>query len=58
MAEPSVMRSYPFGPIVGLEIDPVYFRLQEHEPLSRVRLPYGDGGLAAGSLRRCPCGIG
>jgi len=40
----SVVRSYPFGPIVGLEIDPMYFWLQEHEPLSRVQLPYGDEG--------------
>ena len=38
------VRSYPFGPIVGLEIDPVYFWLQEHEPLSRVKLPYGQEG--------------
>jgi cytochrome P450 len=40
----SVVRSYPFGPVVGLEIDPLYFWLQEHEPLSRVKLPYGDEG--------------
>jgi cytochrome P450 len=39
-----VVRSYPFGPIVGFEIDPMYFWLQEHEPLSRVKLPYGDEG--------------
>ena len=39
-----VVRSYPFGPLNGLEIDPTYFWLQEHEPLSRVKLPYGDEG--------------
>ena len=38
------VRSYPFGPITGLEIDPMYFWLQEHEPLSRVKLPYGEEG--------------
>lgn len=38
------VRSYPFGPIAGLEIDPMYFWLQEHEPLSRVKLPYGEMG--------------
>jgi cytochrome P450 len=43
-AAASVVRSYPFGPVVGLEIDPMYFWLQEHEPLSRVKLPYGDQG--------------
>jgi cytochrome P450 len=39
-----VVRSYPFGPLNGLEIDPTYFWLQEHEPLARVKLPYGDEG--------------
>jgi cytochrome P450 len=39
-----VVRSYPFGPLDGLEIDPMYFWLQEHEPLARVKLPYGDEG--------------
>lgn len=37
-----VVRSYPFGPLDRLEIDPMYAWLQEHEPLSRVQLPYGD----------------
>jgi cytochrome P450 len=37
-----VVRSYPFGPVNRLEIDPMYAWLQEHEPLSRVQLPYGD----------------
>jgi hypothetical protein len=39
-----VVRSYPFGPVDRLEIDPMYFWLQEHEPLARVKLPYGDEG--------------
>ena len=39
-----VARPYPFGPVTGLEIDPMYFWLQEHEPLSRVKLPYGEEG--------------
>jgi hypothetical protein len=39
-----VVRSYPFGPLNGLEIDPMYFWPQEREPLSRVKLPYGDEG--------------
>lgn len=43
-ADAPVVRSYPFGPVTGLEIDPMYFWLQDHEPLSRVRLPYGDEG--------------
>jgi cytochrome P450 len=37
-----VVRSYPFGPVVRLEIDPMYNWLREHEPMSRVKLPYGD----------------
>jgi cytochrome P450 len=39
-----MVRTYPFGPLNGLEIDPTYFWLQEHEPLARVKLPYGDEG--------------
>jgi cytochrome P450 len=39
-----VVRSYPFGQVDRLEIDPMYFWLQEHEPLPRVRLPYGAEG--------------
>jgi cytochrome P450 len=39
-----MVRSYPFGPVRGLEIDPMYFWLQEHEPLARVKLPYGEEG--------------
>ncbi|MET8847869.1 cytochrome P450 [Amycolatopsis sp. NPDC004625] len=36
------VRSYPFGPAIGLEIDPLYGRLRDEEPLARVKLPYGD----------------
>jgi cytochrome P450 len=39
-----VVRSYPFGAVDRLEIDPMYAWLRENEPLSRVRLPYGDEG--------------
>src|SRR5436309_1428140 len=42
MADNTTVRSYPFGPIHALEIDPMYFWLQDHEPLARVKLPYGD----------------
>ena len=44
MADAPVVRSYPFGPVNGLDIDPKYAWLQEHEPLARVRLPYGEEG--------------
>ena len=44
MVDATVVRSYPFGPLNGLEIDPTYFWLQEHEPLARVKLPYGEEG--------------
>jgi cytochrome P450 len=44
MADTTMVRSYPFGPIHGLVIDPMYFWLQEHEPLARVKLPYGEEG--------------
>ncbi|MEU0884278.1 cytochrome P450 [Lentzea sp. NPDC005914] len=37
-------RSYPFGPVDGLEIDPTYGRLREDEPLARVQLPHGEEG--------------
>jgi cytochrome P450 len=40
----TMVRSYPFGPVHGLQIDPMYFWLQEHEPLARVKLPYGEEG--------------
>jgi cytochrome P450 len=38
------VRSYPFGPAAGLEIDPLYGRLRDEEPLARVQLPYGEEG--------------
>ncbi|MEV6832883.1 cytochrome P450 [Amycolatopsis sp. NPDC051102] len=38
------VRSYPFGPAAGLEIDPRYGRLRDDEPLARVKLPYGEEG--------------
>src|SRR5437762_410950 len=44
MADNTTVRSYPFGPVHTLEIDPIYFRLQDHEPLARVKLPYGEEG--------------
>ena len=44
MADTTTVRSYPFGPVHGLVIDPIYFWLQEHEPLARVKLPYGEEG--------------
>ncbi|GGM24229.1 cytochrome P450 [Micromonospora yangpuensis] len=34
-------RRYPFSPDHGLDIEPIYSELREHEPVSRVRLPYG-----------------
>jgi cytochrome P450 len=37
-----VVRSYPFGPVDRLEIDPMYGWLRDNEPLPRVKLPYGD----------------
>jgi cytochrome P450 len=35
-------RPYPFGPPERLALNPMYARLREQEPLSRVRLPYGE----------------
>jgi cytochrome P450 len=35
-------RSYPFGVNAGLDLHPLYRHLQEHEPLSLVRMPYGE----------------
>lgn len=39
-----IARSYPFGPVDGLEIDPMYARLRDDEPLARVKLPHGEEG--------------
>lgn len=36
------VRAYPFGELVGLELDPAYAALRAAEPMSRVRLPYGE----------------
>lgn len=33
---------YPFGPIQGLDLHPSYQQVRQHEPLCRVRLPYGE----------------
>jgi cytochrome P450 len=37
-----VVRSYPFGPVSRLELDPMYGWLRDNDPLPRVKLPYGD----------------
>ncbi|MFE2750564.1 cytochrome P450 [Actinosynnema sp. NPDC059335] len=40
-------RAYPFREPTGLELEPEYAHLRDHEPLSRVSLPYGgDAWLA------------
>ncbi|RJQ81626.1 cytochrome P450 [Amycolatopsis panacis] len=36
-----VMRDYPFPDRTGPELDATYAYLREHEPVSRVQLPYG-----------------
>lgn len=36
------VRSYPFSPADRLKIDPLYAHLRREEPLTRVRLPYGE----------------
>ncbi|MEV4643777.1 cytochrome P450 [Saccharopolyspora sp. NPDC049357] len=35
-------RTYPFNVAETLDLDPIYARLREQEPLSRVKLPYGE----------------
>jgi cytochrome P450 len=35
-------RPYPFGVNERLDLHPLYRHLQEHEPLSKVRMPYGQ----------------
>ena len=42
MATAQRVRSYPFGEPRGLELDPMYAHVREHEPLCRIRLPYGE----------------
>ncbi|MCK2241123.1 MULTISPECIES: cytochrome P450 [unclassified Crossiella] len=34
-------RTYPFGETVRLDLHPMYARLQDEEPMSRIRLPFG-----------------
>jgi cytochrome P450 len=36
------IRPYPFSPPDRLNLDPTYAYLREHEPLARIRLPYGE----------------
>lgn len=35
-------RTYPFNVAEALDLDPLYAQLREQEPLSRVKLPYGE----------------
>ncbi|MEU6409774.1 cytochrome P450 [Microbispora sp. NPDC046933] len=35
-------RTFPFGQVDRLEVDPLFSRLRQEEPLCRVRLPYGE----------------
>ncbi|NUQ95992.1 MAG: cytochrome P450 [Streptomyces sp.] len=37
----SPARPYPFSTFEGVALDPLYSHLREHEPVSRVRMPYG-----------------
>jgi cytochrome P450 RapN len=40
-------RSYPFGPVDRLDLDPTYGQLREEQPLARVTMPFGgDAWLA------------
>lgn len=41
-ADRRTVRAYPFSPPQGLDLDPMYAHLLEHEPVSRVRYPYGE----------------
>lgn len=41
-AAPPEVRSYPFSQPAGLGLSPLYAQLRDREPLTRVRLPYGD----------------
>ncbi|WP_329109942.1 cytochrome P450 [Micromonospora sp. NBC_01699] len=38
----SSARAYPFHPPERLDLDPHYAQLREHEPLTRIRMPYGE----------------
>ncbi|MEV4624675.1 cytochrome P450 [Micromonospora sp. NPDC049523] len=35
-------RAYPFNPPERLDLDPQYAELRENEPLTRIRMPYGE----------------
>jgi cytochrome P450 len=36
------VRAYPFGELDRLMLDPTYAYLREHEPVTRVQMPYGE----------------
>jgi cytochrome P450 len=38
----TLARTYPFNDPDGLELSPLYAHLRQHEPLTRVRLPFGE----------------
>ncbi|WP_326558727.1 cytochrome P450 [Micromonospora sp. NBC_01796] len=38
----SSAHAYPFNPPERLDLDPKYAELREHEPLTRIRMPYGE----------------
>jgi cytochrome P450 len=40
--EVSPVRGYPFNPADGLRLDPLYAQLRRTEPLTKVRLPFGE----------------
>lgn len=39
-----LIRGFPFGPTEPLALHPTFAELREHEPVSRVQLPYGGVG--------------
>ncbi|MCI2416295.1 cytochrome P450 [Saccharopolyspora sp. K220] len=40
-------RTYPFSQAEALNLDPIYARLRKQEPLTRIRLPYGEAAWLA-----------
>ncbi len=44
MVEPPPIRDFPFGPTEALALHPTFGELREHEPVARVRMPYGGDG--------------
>ncbi|AOS62458.1 cytochrome P450 [Actinoalloteichus hymeniacidonis] len=44
-------RSYPFGSVDRLELDPTYAALRSTEPVVRVRMPYGEDAWLATSYQ-------